>query len=343
MNSKTIPGMMLTILVSPARCRGESDSMFRLARSAMRLAMLALFSVVWAMPLSATTLWYNGDAAETGGLAESFYVPPYESRWFEDFVVTSSTGWTVQSVWASHAFLDTGEPIIVTSAKWEIRTGITPGNEGTVVAGGSASATLTATGQYFFGAPEYRIEVTGLSVNLGPGVYWLSVTPESDDLGRVGATFINATLGANAVGTGTPDNAFVYSPTYSGNYWDIDFDLSLGITGEVNAEPPDSDVTPPTVGCPVDFEVTCASALGKMVSFMVTATDDQDPAPAIVSTPASGSVFPVGSTMVTSTATDNAGNISVCQFTVTVLEDALPPTIEAPRSHRTTGDGRRWL
>jgi hypothetical protein len=39
------------------------------------------------------------------------------------------------------------------------------------------------------------------------------------------------------------------------------------------------------------------------------------------STPASGSVFPVGVTTVTATATDGVGNTSNCSFTVTVLYD----------------------
>ena len=42
--------------------------------------------------------------------------------------------------------------------------------------------------------------------------------------------------------------------------------------------------------------------------------------------PASGSVFPVGTTVVTATATDAAGNSQSCTFNVTV-NDATPPVI----------------
>jgi hypothetical protein len=50
---------------------------------------------------------------------------------------------------------------------------------------------------------------------------------------------------------------------------------------------------------------------------------------AIVSTPASGSFFPVGTTTVTSVATDLAGNTAQCQFTITVVDNQAP-TITCP-------------
>src|SRR6185295_19041036 len=49
----------------------------------------------------------------------------------------------------------------------------------------------------------------------------------------------------------------------------------------------------------------------------------------IVSVPASGSFFPKGTTTVTSTATDNAGNTAQCTFTVTV-NDTQAPSFTCP-------------
>jgi hypothetical protein len=49
----------------------------------------------------------------------------------------------------------------------------------------------------------------------------------------------------------------------------------------------------------------------------------------VVSSPASGSFFPVGTTTVTSTATDAAGNTSTCSFTVRV-NDTQAPAITCP-------------
>jgi hypothetical protein len=80
------------------------------------------------------------------------------------------------------------------------------------------------------------------------------------------------------------------------------------------------DTVPPVLVCP-----PLASAIdrmpdgpGEVVTFTVTATDDVDPSPAVVCVPASGSTFPLGTTMVNCTATDASGNQSTCQFPVTV-------------------------
>ena len=57
----------------------------------------------------------------------------------------------------------------------------------------------------------------------------------------------------------------------------------------------------------------------------------------VVSVPASGSVFPVGTTTVTSTATDAAGNTASCSFTVTV-NDTQAPAITCPANVTRTTD-----
>ena len=54
----------------------------------------------------------------------------------------------------------------------------------------------------------------------------------------------------------------------------------------------------------------------------VTASDDQDLVPVVLWTPASGSFFSSGTTLVTCTATDATGNPSSCEFPVTVRAKA---------------------
>ncbi|HEX6884913.1 MAG TPA: HYR domain-containing protein [Planctomycetota bacterium] len=82
----------------------------------------------------------------------------------------------------------------------------------------------------------------------------------------------------------------------------------------------DPDRTAPVLACPTSLWVLDAfgSPAGESVSFTVTASDDCDPAPVVVCVPPSGSVFPHGTTLVTCTATDAAGNQATCQFPVTV-------------------------
>ncbi|HQW44935.1 MAG TPA: T9SS type A sorting domain-containing protein, partial [Chitinophagaceae bacterium] len=69
-----------------------------------------------------------------------------------------------------------------------------------------------------------------------------------------------------------------------------------------------------------------------------TATDNCAGSVTIVSTPASGTAFPIGTTTVTSTATDACGNSSSCTFTVTVA-DAQLPVITAHPQNRTVCAG----
>ena len=79
-----------------------------------------------------------------------------------------------------------------------------------------------------------------------------------------------------------------------------------------------------TLDCPtaVHKAESLSGPPGELVTFTVTATDDHDPAPVLVCTPPSGSFFPQGTTIVTCTATDAAGNQSTCQFPVVVQPKA---------------------
>lgn len=86
------------------------------------------------------------------------------------------------------------------------------------------------------------------------------------------------------------------------------------------------DTAPPVIACPANIITTTAQGrCSAMVNYVVTATDD-NPGVTVVSNPPSGSTFPKGTTTVTSTATDAAGNTSACSFTVTV-KDVKPPVI----------------
>ena len=62
---------------------------------------------------------------------------------------------------------------------------------------------------------------------------------------------------------------------------------------------------------------------GEIVTFEVTVSDSQDPAPSLVCVPPSGGFFSPGTTLVTCTATDGAGNQTVRQFPVHVRSNAI--------------------
>lgn len=79
------------------------------------------------------------------------------------------------------------------------------------------------------------------------------------------------------------------------------------------------DMTPPTITCPDGVTAIATTSQGTTVNFSpVTATDDCS-IPSITYSQAGGSFFGVGSTTVTSTATDAAMNQSDCAFQVNVV------------------------
>src|SRR6185436_2044179 len=126
-----------------------------------------------------------------------------------------------------------------------------------------------------------------------------------------------------ATATGTPTPTISYSPA-SGSVFPVGT-TSVTATATNSAGSAScnfnvvvQDQTPPTISCPANIEVV--APLGSStaaVSFSVTSTDLCG-STSVVSTPSSGSSFPIGVTTVNSTATDSAGNTNSCSFTVTV-------------------------
>jgi hypothetical protein len=87
------------------------------------------------------------------------------------------------------------------------------------------------------------------------------------------------------------------------------------------------DKSPPVLACPAPIVVpTSPGMCSAPVAFAPTATDACSSGVPIVSTPASGSVFPLGRTTVAIAATDAAGNTGTCALPITVV-DQEPPVI----------------
>ena len=219
-------------------------------------------------------LWYNGDFNGVNGLANE--VDPTVTTGasvYDNFVVTNPAGWDITAV-----FSDNLENMSsVTSASWEIRTGVSVGNGGTLVASGSGTPTVTATGRSGFGFTEYQIQVAispALHLPQLPAgqFYWLNVTPTGPD----GRSFDSTTSGANAVGQppGNDLNAFFNSVFFSANFQDTasqgqPSDFSMGVIGNgaVTTYPEQIVVTfanPVTVS-----SVSVTNGTGSVASFAV--------------------------------------------------------------------------
>lgn len=144
---------------------------------------------------------------------------------------------------------------------------------------------------------EYPIPLVADECDLAPLV---SLDPPPGSLFPMGATTVSA-VAADA----------------SGNEVSCSFEVRV------------VDATPPTISCPGDRLVECAGPEGTVVEFSLSASDLCDADPVVYSIPPSGSVFPVGVTVVDCFAVDSAGNLSSCRFNVSVV-DTAPPEISCP-------------
>jgi hypothetical protein len=128
------------------------------------------------------------------------------------------------------------------------------------------------------------------------------------------APVVNATESNNG-GAGSPASPLVITRTYTATD-------EAGNTASDTQTITVIDTTAPTISCPADIVVHLplnSTATSMVVDYpTVTASDNCSTAP-VTASKASGTVFNVGPTTVTLTATDAAGNSSSCSFTVTVL------------------------
>jgi hypothetical protein len=91
------------------------------------------------------------------------------------------------------------------------------------------------------------------------------------------------------------------------------------------------DTTSPTVTPPSAVTAEATGASGAVVSYgAASASDLVDGSLTATCAPASGSTFPLGSTTVTCSATDSAGNTGTATTTV-LVHDTTPPVVTPPR------------
>jgi hypothetical protein len=208
----------------------------RAALSALVLTAAFAFTASVSAQAPPGSLWYNGDFNGANGLANERNTTTGQAAVYDDFDVTAPM-WDVTAVFSDN-LLNT----VVTGADWEIRTGLSNGNAGTLIASGTTnSPVVTPTGRSGFGFTEYMVEVTGLNVFLpmlpSGQHYWLNVTPVGNGTGR---SFNSTTSGANCVGTpcGNDGNSF-YNSTSFGTFFQGPGaqDFSNGVIGTVVPEP----------------------------------------------------------------------------------------------------------
>uniref|UniRef100_UPI00374E0755 HYR domain-containing protein n=1 Tax=Streptomyces griseus TaxID=1911 RepID=UPI00374E0755 len=119
-------------------------------------------------------------------------------------------------------------------------------------------------------------------------------------------------LGTQAPGTDTIGPAAAADPDFQQQISITvnDVDLPVVTVDDRTARAPDDD--------------------GARISYTATATDPQDGELPVTCAPPSGSLFPVGTTTVTCTATDSAGNTGADTARFEVLEPVVPPDPPTP-------------
>src|SRR5205814_7487346 len=186
-------------------------------------------------------LWYNGDFDNVNGLGNGNNTG-FTAATYDNFIVPAGPGWDVSSVYTNN-LLSTSAGI--TTANWEIRSGVSEGNGGTLIASASGSpAVVTFKGPGGFGFTEYTVRVNGLNVHLAPGTYWLSVQPNGNGSQ---ISYNSSTVGLNCIGLpcGNDDNAFFNSSTFGYNFHTTtdpafgpgNIDFSMGVDGTAGCGP----------------------------------------------------------------------------------------------------------
>ncbi len=183
-----------------------------------KLALLSLFTLLFfTVSAFADQLYFyggdldlndpnqNGLANETDAIAGG---SPYGAATFQNFV----TG----GVMVSGLFTNNLSGLNPSTAYWEIRSGVSQGNGGTLIASGTGATSNVATGRSDFGFIEYTNAVSGLNVALPSGTYWFAVVP--NDPNNANRSFNSNTDGLNSVGTQISGQQFFDSAFFGANF-----------------------------------------------------------------------------------------------------------------------------
>jgi hypothetical protein len=159
---------------------------------------------------------------------------PYGAATYQNFILASSS--TIVGLFSNN--LSGLNPSI---GYWEIRTGVSEGKGGTLIASGTGAITQTATGRSGFGYNEYHDEIDCVNIALEGGVqYWMAVVP--NDPSNPNRSFNSNTFGANAVGVEQNNRQYWNSPSLGANFTNADNEgvfptFSQGLIGERAPEP----------------------------------------------------------------------------------------------------------
>ncbi len=182
-----------------------------------KLALLSLFVILFGAFASAQILFYSGDLnlndPNQNGLANENDAivggSPYGAATYQNFTLT-------QSYPVTALFTNNLSGLNPTTAYWEIRSGVSEGNGGTLIASGTGGTSNQATGRSDFGFIEYT-NMVGMNLTLDPGTYWFAVVP--NDPGNANRSYNSDTDGTNrflGAGVSTTENLQYFNSAFFG-------------------------------------------------------------------------------------------------------------------------------
>ena len=147
----------------------------------------------------ASLLWYGGDAGPPG-LNNTMVNATFGDSILDDFIVSDAAGWHVTSLFSNNVADYPIDSVPFTQAVWSIRTGVSSGVPGDILFAGISPVTVMPTGRTFAGDVEYTVTVSGLSLDLIPGVYFMNVSPVAQSQ----IYYLGDSDGTNAIPGGGP-------------------------------------------------------------------------------------------------------------------------------------------
>ncbi len=192
---------------------------------ALLLFTLFIFAAA-AMPLHADCntcggiIFYGGDFDPNNGNADGLANEndaiiggtPYGAATYQNFTMNTADG-------IAALFTNNLSGLNPSSGYWEIRSGLSEGNGGTLIASGTESGdnfTHTPTGRSGFGYTEYTDQIQNLWINLPAGTYWFAVVP--NDPSNANRSFNSNTFGLNAIGSQTSNLQYFSAPAFGANF-----------------------------------------------------------------------------------------------------------------------------
>jgi hypothetical protein len=172
-------------------------------------------------------LFYGGDtntsSPDDNGFANENTLLVPDTITLAAFSVPAGQTWTVDGLFIN-TITDGYNGLDPSTSSWQINSGVSEGDGGTIVASGTSTTGGTSfvpTGRFPFGFTEYTLKVKVTPpVVLSAGTYWTTIVPQCTDSGNgdcsIAQYYFDDTFGLNRYGPLEPANVGYFNSSYFG-------------------------------------------------------------------------------------------------------------------------------